>query len=122
MKILLIPDSFKGSLSSARLCAIMKKAALDVMPDAQVTSIPAADGGELPFERMTQASNAIIHSDNDSADALWDWAGRRPAYDALASDLGLKDTHSAPEKDFWSWTWTTPNDQRSFLHQLVRAV
>lgn len=46
MKILLIPDSFKGSLSSARLCAIMKKAALDVMPDAQVTSIPAADGGE----------------------------------------------------------------------------
>ena len=75
----------------------------------------------LPAEQAGQAEKAIEHSDNDSADALWDWAGRRPAYDALASDLGLKDTHSAPEKDFWSWTWTTPNDQRSFLQQLVKG-
>lgn len=64
MKILLIPDSFKGSLSSARLCAIMKKAALDVMPDAQVTSIPAADGGEgtLDVIRNSIGGSFVVHS------------------------------------------------------------
>ena len=75
----------------------------------------------LPYPQSVQAQEAIRVSDNDAADALWDWAGRRPAYDALASDLGLKDTHSAPEKDFWSWTWTTPLDQLSFMHQLVKG-
>lgn len=64
MKILLIPDSFKGSLSSARLCAIMKKAALDVMPDAQVTSIPVADGGEgtLDVIRNSIGGSFVVHS------------------------------------------------------------
>jgi beta-lactamase family protein len=75
----------------------------------------------LPAEQAAQAEKAIRNSDNDSADALWAWAGRRPAYDALASDLGLKATHSATERDFWSWTWTTPDDQRSFLRQLVNG-
>ncbi|MFT4295437.1 MAG: serine hydrolase [Micropruina sp.] len=75
----------------------------------------------LPAEQAGQAEKAIRNSDNDSADALWKWAGGRPAYDALAADLGLKATHSAPEKDFWSWTWTTPDDQRSFLKQLVKG-
>lgn len=75
----------------------------------------------LPAEQAAQAEKAIKNSDNDSADALWTWAGARPGYDALASDLGLGDTRSAPERDFWSWTWTTPDDQRSFLHQLVRG-
>lgn len=81
----------------------------------------AADGLQqpLPPEQATQAEKAIEHSDNDAADALWAWSGGRPAYDALAKDLGLSNTHSAPEKDFWSWTWTSANDQRSFLHQLV---
>lgn len=75
----------------------------------------------LPAEQAGQAVKAITNSDNDAADALWTWAGARPSYDALAKDLLLKDTHSAVEKDFWSWTWTTPNDQRSFLHQLVKG-
>ena len=75
----------------------------------------------LPAEQAGRAEKAIRNSDNDSADALWAWAGARPAYDALASDLGLRATRSAPERDFWSWTWTTPDDQCSFLHQLVKG-
>lgn len=64
VKILLIPDSFKGSLSSARLCAVMKAAALDVMPDAQVTSIPAADGGEgtLDVIRNSLGGSFVVHT------------------------------------------------------------
>lgn len=46
MKFILIPDSFKGTLSSAQICGIVKEK-IDVhYPGSQVVSIPVADGGE----------------------------------------------------------------------------
>ena len=45
-KIVLIPDSFKGTMSSAEVCSIMKKAVLAHYPECEVISIPVADGGE----------------------------------------------------------------------------
>lgn len=45
-KFLLIPDSFKGTMSSIEVCNIMKNAILRNLPDAEVISIPVADGGE----------------------------------------------------------------------------
>ena len=46
MNIVLMPDSFKGTMSSSEVCEIMSRAILNVMPDARVRSIPVADGGE----------------------------------------------------------------------------
>jgi len=45
-KFLLIPDSFKGTMSSDEICSIMEKAILNNYNDANVISIPVADGGE----------------------------------------------------------------------------
>lgn len=45
-KIIIIPDSFKGTMSSALLCEKMKACVLAHFPHAQVISIPIADGGE----------------------------------------------------------------------------
>ncbi len=45
-KVLLIPDSFKGTMSSMDVCRIMEKAVFTHYPDAKVVSIPVADGGE----------------------------------------------------------------------------
>jgi glycerate kinase len=45
-KFILIPDSFKGTMSSEDICAIMEKAVLENYPDAKVITIPVADGGE----------------------------------------------------------------------------
>lgn len=45
-KILLIPDSYKGTMSSGQICRIMEKAILKYYPNAEVISIPVADGGE----------------------------------------------------------------------------
>lgn len=45
-KIVLIPDSFKGTMSSAQICGLMREAALRYFPDAEVVEIPIADGGE----------------------------------------------------------------------------
>ncbi len=45
-KILCIPDSFKGTMSSSEICDIMERAIHDIYPDADVLKIPVADGGE----------------------------------------------------------------------------
>ena len=46
MKILLIPDSFKGTLSSERICGLLEETIARHFPDAHTVSIPVADGGE----------------------------------------------------------------------------
>lgn len=46
MKFVLIPDSFKGTLSSSQICSILKEEIERIFPDAQIVSIPVADGGE----------------------------------------------------------------------------
>ena len=46
MKFVLIPDSFKGTLSSSKICSILKDEIIRIFPDSDVVSIPVADGGE----------------------------------------------------------------------------
>ena len=81
-----------------------------------------AAGEELPFERYTQLSKAIVNSDNDSADALWEYAGGGDQYTRLAVGLGLPNTHADPRSPFWSWTNTTPDDQRKLMDLLVEGT
>lgn len=45
-KIILVPASFKGTMSSTEICAIMARAIRKVDCGAEVLSIPVADGGE----------------------------------------------------------------------------
>ncbi len=45
-KIVLAPNSFKGSLTSAEAGAVMKKAVLEADPDCQIVEMPISDGGE----------------------------------------------------------------------------
>lgn len=46
MKYILIPDSFKGTLSSAQICEIMNRQIIKHFPEAETVSVPVADGGE----------------------------------------------------------------------------
>lgn len=45
-RFVLVPDSFKGTLSSQEICTILKEEILRAKPGAEVISIPVADGGE----------------------------------------------------------------------------
>ena len=45
-KFILIPDSFKGTLSSKQICSIMSDKIKEINPCSDVVSIPVADGGE----------------------------------------------------------------------------
>ena len=45
-KWILIPDSFKGTMSSEEICAVMAAALRRHLPEADIVSVPVADGGE----------------------------------------------------------------------------
>lgn len=54
-KFVLIPDSFKGTMSSSRICDILEKAILTHDAGAQVVKLPVADGGEGSVDAFLQA-------------------------------------------------------------------
>ena len=65
-KIVVVSDSFKGSLPSTQICEIVSQEARAFFPDCEVVGIPVADGGEgtvdcflssLPGEKITVEVN-----------------------------------------------------------------
>ena len=45
-KVILAPDSFKGTLSAREVCAIEAEAVRRVLPEAEAVCLPLSDGGE----------------------------------------------------------------------------
>lgn len=62
MKIVLAPDSFKGTLSSAEVCRILREAFKQCLPEAKVASLPMADGGEGTLAALVAATGAEVHT------------------------------------------------------------
>ena len=60
MKIILAPDSFKGSLSSINVIRIMKQVIHDEWPSAEVIGVPMADGGEGTLDCILSISCAVL--------------------------------------------------------------
>ncbi len=56
MKIILAPDSFKGSLSSPDAAAALARGIRRVCPIAEICSIPLADGGEGTVDALVAAT------------------------------------------------------------------
>ncbi len=54
-KFLLIPDSFKGTMSSQEICDIMQRAITHNIPGAEIIKIPVADGGEGSVDAFLSA-------------------------------------------------------------------
>lgn len=54
-KVILMPDSFKGTMSSGEVCNIMEKSVLTHFPDTEIIKIPVADGGEGSVDCFLQA-------------------------------------------------------------------
>ena len=62
MHFLLAPDKFRGSLSAPAACAAMQAGIRLAMPDAQITSLPMADGGEGTAELLTRTTQGSWHT------------------------------------------------------------
>ncbi len=54
-RIMLAPDSFKGTMSSIKICKIIASAIKRHDPDAEIIEIPVADGGEGTVECFLEA-------------------------------------------------------------------
>jgi glycerate kinase len=54
-KFILVPDSYKGTMSSTQVCAAMERGIRRVLPDAIVDSLPVADGGEGSVDAFLSA-------------------------------------------------------------------
>ncbi len=52
LKIVVAPDSFKGSLSAKEICNIVEKAGLEIFPESNIIKLPVADGGEGTVESL----------------------------------------------------------------------
>lgn len=57
MKILLAPDSFKGTQTSIDIIGILEKAATKHFPDVETVKVPIADGGEGTVESLIISTN-----------------------------------------------------------------
>lgn len=57
MKFVLAPDSFKESMTAKEVCQAMEKGIKKVLPDADIISVPMADGGEGTMDSLVDATN-----------------------------------------------------------------
>ena len=54
-RVLIAPDSFKGTMSATEVCRIIRKAFLQVKPALDVCCLPMADGGEGTVDAFLSA-------------------------------------------------------------------
>lgn len=57
MKFVLAPDSFKESMTAKEVCQAVEKGIKKVLPDADIISVPMADGGEGTMDSLIDATN-----------------------------------------------------------------
>lgn len=60
MKFLFASDSFKGTLSSEKITALLEKSAKGVFPECVTAGVPVADGGEGTIDAVISALNGEI--------------------------------------------------------------
>lgn len=54
-KIVIAPDSYKGSLSASEVCEIIAGAVEKILPEAEIVKLPIADGGEGLVDALLEA-------------------------------------------------------------------
>lgn len=60
MKVMIAPDSFKGSLTALEVANHIEKGILMVFPEAEVLKVPMADGGEGTVQSLIDATDGEI--------------------------------------------------------------
>lgn len=96
MRIVIAPDSYKESLSAAKVAQALALGVLDVLPDADVVCVPMADGGDGTLEVLLDAHRGqrrlatVTDANNQPVQAEWAWLGNGKAFIEMASAAGLQ--------------------------------
>ena len=99
MKIVLAPDSFKGSLTAEEVCAAMAEGLRRAVPGAQIVARPMADGGEGTLDavlaavgpRGTRASMDVHGAAGDALSAPYGVIDGETAVIEIAQVVGITD-------------------------------
>jgi len=99
MKIVLAPDSFKGSLGAPGVCDAMARGLRRAMPEVEVVSRPMADGGEGTLdavlaavgERGTRAHAELTGAAGDRVRAAYGVIDGTTAVIEVAQIVGITD-------------------------------
>lgn len=81
MKVVIAPDSYKGSLTAIQVCEAIGKGILSVFPHAELTKLPVADGGEGTVEALIAATGGklvretVIGPLGGPAESFWGMLG-----------------------------------------------
>lgn len=96
MKILAVPDSFKGSLTSARICDIIESVVLSLSNQSTVVKRPLADGGEGTVDALVINTGGLYvtceveNPNSEKIDATYGILGdNKTAVIEMASASGL---------------------------------
>lgn len=60
MRVLIAPDKFKGSLTAPQVCDAIEAGVLTRFPEALITKLPLADGGEGTMKILTEHANGEL--------------------------------------------------------------
>ena len=60
MRVVIAPDSFKGSASALQVAEAMERGVRAIFPDAEVIKVPIADGGEGTVEALVMATGGRL--------------------------------------------------------------
>ncbi|MDQ6999055.1 MAG: glycerate kinase [Mariprofundus sp.] len=85
MRILIAPDSFKGSLTSSQAAAAMEAGITSVRPDVEIITMPLADGGEGTRDIFQNLYGGVVTHDI----LFFDDHGRSSALIECATLIGL---------------------------------
>jgi glycerate kinase len=96
MKIVIAPQTFKGSISALDVAAAMAEGVRRVVPDADTDLVPVADGGDGTLETLVEATGGEVHTAvvtgplGDTVEAGWGALGDgRTAVVEMARTSGL---------------------------------
>ena len=127
MKILLCPDSFKGSLTAVQVTEAMEEGIRRVFPDAEIHRLPIADGGEGTVEALVVATKGnfetvtVQNPLGKAQEARWGILGDgRTAVMEMAAASGLTLIQSSEKNPRIASTFGTGEMIRSALDKGIR--
>ena len=62
MKVVIAPQTFKGSISALEVASAMAEGVRRVFPDANIDLVPVADGGDGTLETLVEATAGEVHT------------------------------------------------------------
>ncbi|MFD2793295.1 glycerate kinase [Promicromonospora vindobonensis] len=129
LHVVVCPDSFKGSLSAAEVASAVADGVLDAAPDAVVTRLPMADGGEGTLDALLAVwgGAALVTDTVDAigrpASARWAVSpDGRTAVVELAEASGLPGVSDAPLQPLHASTRGTGDVARAALDAGVAEI